>query len=66
MQTLREIRIAKGMTQEQLAQALGVTQGAIAQWENGQAHPAYNKLAKLTAVLGVSADELIGKEVATA
>jgi transcriptional regulator with XRE-family HTH domain len=62
MQTIIDCRKAKGMTQEQLAKLLGVTQGAVAQWENGLTHPAFNMLPRLAAALGVTVDELIGKE----
>ena len=62
MQTITECREAKGMTQEQLAKLLGVTQGAVSQWENGLTHPAFNMLPRLADVLGVTVDKLIGKE----
>lgn len=65
MQTITEYRKAKGLTQEQLAKLLGVTQGAVAQWENGLTHPAFNMLPRLAAALGITVDELIGKEDAT-
>lgn len=65
MQTITECRKAKGLTQEQLAKMLGVTQGAVAQWENGLTHPAFNMLPRLAAALGVTVDELIGKEGAS-
>jgi tellurite methyltransferase len=65
MQTITECRKAKGLTQEQLAKMLGVTQGAVAQWENGLTHPAFNMLPRLAAALGVTVDELIGKEEAS-
>lgn len=66
MQNLKECRKALGMTQDQLAKLLGVTQGAVAQWENGNTHPAYNLLPKIAAALGVTIDQLIGKEERTA
>jgi transcriptional regulator with XRE-family HTH domain len=65
MQTIIDCRKAKGLTQEQLAKLLGVTQGAVAQWENGLTHPAFNMLPRLAAALGVTVDELIGKEEAS-
>ena len=65
MQTIIDCRKAKGLTQEQLAKLLGVTQGAVAQWENGLTHPAFNMLPRLATALGVTVDELIGKEEAS-
>ena len=63
MKTIEEARKAKGMTQEQLAKLLGVTQGAVAQWENGLTHPSFLMLPKVASALGVTVDELIGKAV---
>ena len=63
MKTIEEARKAKGLTQEQLAKLLGVTQGAVAQWENGLTHPSFLMLPKVASVLEVSVDELIGKAV---
>jgi transcriptional regulator with XRE-family HTH domain len=53
------------LTQEQLAKLLGVTQGAVAQWENGLTHPAFNMLPRLAAALGVTVYELMGREEAS-
>lgn len=61
MLEIKEARLAKGLTQEQLAKAVGVTQGAVAQWENGLTHPAFAVLRKLAEALGVTIDQLIGK-----
>jgi transcriptional regulator with XRE-family HTH domain len=65
MQTIIDCRKAKGLTQEQLAKLLGVTQGTVSQWENGLTHPAFNMLPRLANALGVTVDELIGKEEAS-
>lgn len=62
MQSIIEARKALGLTQEQLAKMVGVTQGTIAQWENGMTHPAFDKLHRLSRVLGITVDDLIGKE----
>ena len=62
METIRNARLARGMTQEQLARLCEVTQGAVAQWENGNTHPAFEKLAKVANVLGITVDELIEKK----
>lgn len=61
MKEIREARKAKGLSQDQLAKMIGVTQGAVAQWENGLTHPSFEVLPKLSAALGVTVDELIGK-----
>ena len=59
---LKSARKAAGLTQEQLAQASGVTQGAIQKVENGKSQRP-RKLKKIAAVLGVSpAWLLLGEE----
>lgn len=63
MEIIKILRESLGMTQEQLAKQVGVTQGAVAQWENGLTHPAFDKLLTVASVLGVTVDELIGKKV---
>lgn len=62
MQNIREARQLKGITQEQLAKMLGITQGAVAQWENGLTHPSFDMLPKVAEALGMTVDELIGKK----
>lgn len=62
MQNIKEARQLKGITQEQLAKMLGITQGAVAQWENGLTHPSFEMLPKVAEALGMTVDELIGKK----
>ena len=61
MLSIREARTALGMTQEQLAKAVGVTQAAVTQWENGSTHPSFKILAKLAKTLQITVDELIDR-----
>ena len=49
---IRAARKARGMTQAALANAVGVTQGALTKWELGQNEPSLDKLARLSEVLG--------------
>ena len=37
-ENIRALRLQKGMTQEQVAQQLGVTYQAVSKWENGDSH----------------------------
>lgn len=48
------------MTQEQLAQELGVSAQAVSKWENGQSYPDITLLPKLAALFRCSVDELLG------
>ena len=59
MQTIYEARKACGMTQAQLAKLLGVTQGAVSQWEKGLTHPAFEMWSKLSEALGVKIEDLV-------
>lgn len=56
---IRNRRKAIKMSQEELAKALGVTQGNVSQWENGDSMPRINKLEKLAEVLGIDVKELL-------
>lgn len=53
-----------GLTQEQLAEQLGVTAQAVSKWENDQSCPDINTLPKLAAILGTTTDSLLGCEKA--
>jgi transcriptional regulator with XRE-family HTH domain len=49
-----------GLTQDQLAEKLGVTAQAVSKWENDQSCPDIAMLPKLAALFGISIDELLG------
>ena len=55
---IREQRMALGMTQQQLAEQLHITNKAISRWETGNAYPDISLLDDLAAVLSVSVEEL--------
>ncbi len=57
---LRSLRTAKGVTQEQLAEELGVSAQAISKWERGATAPDISLLPELSVYFGVSIDELFG------
>ncbi len=65
MYRIKDLREAKGLTQEQLAQLLGVTQGTIAHWESGARTPTLMNMVKIADVLGVSLDEVLGRTAAS-
>lgn len=54
------LRRQKQITQEQLAQAMGVTNQAVSKWESGQSYPDITLLPKLAAYFQVTVDELLG------
>lgn len=60
---IREKRREIGITQEALARAVGVTQGAVVQWENGSSSPRLVLIPKIAEALGCTANDLFGKSV---
>ena len=61
---LIQLRKAKGLSQEDLADSLGVSRQAISRWEQGNTFPDLLNLQKIMKVFGVSADYLICDEYA--
>ena len=59
-QNICKLRKANHLTQEQLAEALGVTFAAISKWERGAATPELNLIAQMADLFGVSMDVLVG------
>lgn len=56
------LRKGLGLTQDQLAEQLGVTAQAVSKWENDQSCPDIAMLPKLAEIFGVTTDELLGVE----
>lgn len=57
------LRRQKGLTQEELANHMGVSPQAVSKWENDQTCPDISALPKLAQLFGVTVDELLsGKE----
>ena len=59
---IADLRKEKGMTQEQLAEAVGVSGKTVSRWENGRNMPDYSVLESLTDALGITVNELIRGE----
>ena len=57
---IKRLRKAGLLTQEQLAEALGVTVGAVYKWENGRSVPELGMLMRLSDLFQVSLDALVG------
>lgn len=58
--TVKELRRARGLTQEELAERIGVTAQAISKWENESGMPDVSLIVPLAHAFGVSADVLLG------
>ena len=59
---ISKLRKEHSMTQEQLAEALGVTFASVSKWERGVATPELNLIAEMADLFEVSIDALIGYE----
>ncbi len=61
-ETLYRLRRKNGLSQEELADAIGVSRQTISKWETGAAMPESEKLLPLARTLHVTVDELLGEE----
>lgn len=59
---IREARRARGLTQADLAAAVGVSRSAVAQWETDRAGQVTGNLARIAAVLGIPVAQLIAAD----
>ena len=59
-EVLRSLRDQHGLTQEELAERLFVTRQAVSRWENGETLPNTDTLRRLSALLDVSINTLLG------
>lgn len=57
-ENIRKFRKEKKMTQEQLAEQLGITVGAVSKWETGLSNPDISILPQLADLFGISIDVL--------
>ena len=62
-ENIRQFRKQRKLTQEKLAEALGVTVGAVYKWESGQSQPELNLLVEMADFFDTSVDVLLGYRV---
>lgn len=62
-ENIRLFRKQRKMTQEKLAEALGVTVGAVYKWESGQSQPELNMLVEMADFFDTSVDVLLGYRI---
>lgn len=60
---ISDLRKQKNLTQEQLAEKLGVTNRSISRWETGKTMPDLSLLKPLSELLGVTINELLSGEL---
>lgn len=59
---LKELRKNRGLTQEELAQALFVSRTAISKWESGKGYPNIDSLKAISKYFCVSLDDLLSTD----
>ncbi len=59
---LQELRKSRGLTQEELAEALYVSRTAVSKWESGRGYPNIDSLKEISSYFGVTLDELLSAE----
>ena len=59
---LQELRKNRGLTQEELAEALYVSRTAISKWESGRGYPSIDSLKEISSYFSVTIDELLSSD----
>lgn len=59
---LQELRKNRGLTQEELAEALYVSRTAISKWESGRGYPSIDSLKEISVFYSVTIDDLLSSE----
>lgn len=54
-----KLRKLKGITQDELASAVGVSRQAVCKWESGQSYPEVSNLLELKLIFNISIDDLL-------
>ena len=60
--SVRELRVGKFMTQEELARAAGISLRQLVRIESNEVEPRFSTIRKLAGVLGVEPSELLDSE----
>lgn len=59
---LKELRVKNGLSQEKLAERLGVSRQSVSKWEQGYAVPSSDNVLELSKLYGISADNILNCE----
>ena len=59
MSPFKRKRLAAGLTQQQIADKLKISQAAVKKWDQGEAKPSPRFFPKLAKILGITADEAV-------
>ena len=63
--TIKSLRRAKNLTQEDLAEYLGISPKAVSQWECDRTAPDISLLAPLASIFNVTTDQLLGIDISS-
>lgn len=61
---IKELRIKKGLSQQQLGEIIGVTKVSVCGYENGSRLPSLEVFEAMAELFGTSTDYLLGREIA--
>ena len=59
-ENIRQLRLARNLSQVDLAKSLGVTKQSISNWENNNIQPSIDMLIRLAEFFSVSTDHMLG------
>ena len=62
MHRIKELRIAAGLSQKEIAEKIGVTRSTISDWETKRSEPNVLQLTKVADLFNCSIDYLVGRE----
>ena len=62
-ENLKKIRKENNLSQEQLAEQLGVSRQAVSKWESGQSYPEMDKVLNICKLYNYNIDELLNENV---
>ncbi|MBQ7500899.1 MAG: helix-turn-helix transcriptional regulator [Clostridia bacterium] len=62
-EVIRQYRLKNNMTQEELGERMFVSKQAVSKWENGKTLPDINTIRKLSEILSIPHDEILGESL---
>lgn len=64
MNVIKRYRLENGLTQEEMAERLNISQGAVNQYENGKRIPSVKVIPAIIKMTGCSLDDILSIKVA--
>ena len=62
-ENLKKIRKEHNLSQEQLAEKLGVSRQSVSKWESSQAYPEMDKMVQLCKIFNLNIDDLLNQDI---